>query len=66
MSNKIYLVRYYIDYETKGVKAIFKNKEDAVKYIEYAEKSDSFGFMSFFISEQTLHESYQEALDVLE
>ena len=29
MQDKVYLVNYYMDYETHGFYAIFKNKEDA-------------------------------------
>ena len=29
MGDKVYLVNYHMDYETHGLYAIFKNKEDA-------------------------------------
>lgn len=66
MSNKIYLVNYYVDYETRGIDAIFKNKEDALKYIEYAEELESDGFFSYNISEEILYDSYLDLLEEME
>ena len=31
MSNKVYVVEYYMDYETHGLHSIFNNKSDAEK-----------------------------------
>lgn len=38
MNNKVYTVRYYIDWETHGLDSIFKYKEDAEKLNEVLAK----------------------------
>ena len=40
MSNKVYTVRYYIDWETHGLDSIFKYKEDAEKYAKMMTEKD--------------------------
>lgn len=59
MTNKVYLVRYYMDYSTYGVQAIFKNKEDAVRCAEIMTEEGHIG-CKFYVCEEVIYGSLDE------
>ena len=59
MTNKVYLVRYYMDYSTYGVQAIFKNKEDAVRCAEIMTKEADID-CQFYVREELIYGSLGE------
>lgn len=62
MQEKVYLVDYYMDYETHGVCAIFKNKEDAEAYAKImTEYDDDFGF-HYDVYEEVIYSSLDESM----
>ena len=60
MINKVYVVKYYMDYETYGVHAIFKTKEDAVRYAEIMTEKEAYIDCQFDVYEEVIYGSLGE------
>lgn len=60
MNNKVYLVKYYMDYSTYGVHAIFKNKEDAVRCAEIMTEKEADIDCQFDVYEEVIYSSFDE------
>ena len=66
MINKVYLVKYYMDYETYGVHAIFKTKEDAVRWAEIMAEKNIDIDCHFTVCEEVVYSSLDELKEVAE
>ena len=62
MQDKVYLVNYYMDYETHGLYAIFKNKEDAESCAKIMTEHGKDIGCHYDVHEDTIYKSLDEAL----
>ena len=60
VSNKVYVVEYYMDHETHGLHAIFKNKEDAEKCAKIMTEKDADIDCLFDVYEEVIYSSFEE------
>ena len=60
--HKVYLVNYYMDYGTRGLYAIFKNKEDAELCVKIMTERDEDINCQYDVCEDTIYGSLDEAL----
>jgi len=60
MSNKVYVVEYYMNYETYGQYAIFKNKEDAEKCAKIMTEKDADIDCHYTVYEELFYSSFDE------
>lgn len=60
--HKVYLVNYHMDYETHGLHAIFKNKEDAESCAKILTEHDEDIGCRYDVCEDTIYKSLDEAL----
>lgn len=65
MSNKVYVVEYYMDYETHGLHAIFNNKEEAEKCAKIMTEKDADIDCQFDVYEEVIYSSFEELLDIM-
>lgn len=61
MNSKVYIVSYYMDYETNGLQAIFKNEEDAEKYAKMMTEKDADIDCHYYVDEETVYNSLDES-----
>lgn len=61
MGDKVYLVNYHMDYETHGLQAIFKHREDAEEYAKILEKKDEDIGCHYDVYEDIIHNSLDES-----
>ena len=66
MGSKVYSVKYYMDYETYGVHAIFQNKEDAVRHAEIMTEKNIDIDCHFTVCEEVVYSSLDELKEVAE
>ena len=62
MQNKVYIVNYYMDYETHGLRAIFKNKEDAEEYAKIMTEYDADIDYHYDVYEEVIYSSLDESM----
>ena len=62
MQDKVYVVNYYIAYETHGVHAIFKNKEDAEACAKIMTKYDADIDCHYDVYEEVIYSSLDESM----
>lgn len=62
MQDKVYLVNYCMDYETYGLYAIFKNKEDAEECAEIMTKYDADIGCHYDVYEEVVYSSLDESI----
>lgn len=60
MQDKVYLVNYNMDYETHGLHAIFKNKEDAEECAKIMTKYDTDIGCHYDVYEEVVYSSLDE------
>ena len=60
MANKVYVVEYYMDYETHGLHAIFNNKEEAEKCAKIMTEKDADIDCHYAVYEELVHNSFDE------
>lgn len=60
MSNKVYVVDYYMDYETHGLHAIFNNKEEAEKCAKIMTEKDADIDCHYTVYEEMIYSSLDE------
>ena len=61
MGDKVYLVNYYMDYETHGLQAIFKHRKDAEEYAKILEKKDEDIDCHYDVYEEIIYNSLDES-----
>lgn len=66
MQDKVYLVNYYMDYETHGLHAIFRNKEDAEACAKIMTKYDADIDCHYDVYEEVVYSSLDESMKDLE
>ena len=62
MQEKVYLVNYYIDYETHGLSAIFKSKEVAEAYAKIMTEYDAGFDCHYDVYEEVIYNSLDESM----
>ena len=64
MQDKIYVVKYYMDYEVHGLYAIFKNKEDAEECAKIMTKYDADADIDchYDVYEEVIYSSLDESM----
>ena len=62
MQNKVYVVNYYMDYETHGLHAIFTNKEDAEAYAKIMTEYDADIGCHYDVYEEVIYSSLDESM----
>ena len=62
MQDKIYIVNYYMDYETHGLYAIFKNKEDAEACAKIMTEYDADIDCHYDVYEKAIYSSLDESM----
>ena len=60
MSNKVYVVEYYVSYSTHGIHGIFKNKEDAVRCAKIMTEKEANVGCQYDIYEEVIYSSFEE------
>ena len=60
MTNKVYTVEYYMDYETHGVHAIFNNKSDAEECAKVMTEKEAYIDCQFDVYEEVIYGSLGE------
>lgn len=60
MNNKLYVVEYYMDYETHGIHAIFNNKSEAEKCAETMTKRHAELDIDYTAHEEVLYSTFDE------
>ena len=62
MQDKVYVVNYYMDYETHGLHAIFKNKEDAEACVKIMTEYDADIDCHYNVHEEVVYSSLNESM----
>ena len=62
MQDKVYVVNYNMDYETHGLHAIFKNKEDAEECAKTMTKYDTDIGCHYDVYEKVVYSSLDESM----
>lgn len=62
MQDKVYLVNYYMDYETHGLHAIFKDKEDAEECAKIMTEYDADIDFHYDVYEEVIYSSLDESM----
>ena len=62
MQDKVYVVDYYMDYETHGLHAIFKNKEDAEACAKIMTKNHADIDCYYDVYEKVIYSSLDESM----
>ena len=62
MQDKIYIVNYYMDYETHGLYAILKNKEDAEACAKIMTEYDTDIDCHYDVYEEVIYSSLDESM----
>lgn len=60
MGNKVYAVKYYMDWETHGLDSIFKHKEDAEEYAKLMTEKDADVDCHYSVHEEIVYSSDDE------
>lgn len=63
MENKAYLVKYYMDYSTHGIVAIFINKEDAERCAKIRTKEEKNIDIRYSVYEVSVYDSFHKYMD---
>lgn len=60
MTNKVYVVEYYMDHETYGLHSIFNNKEEAEKCAKIMTEKDVDIDCHYTVYEELVYNSFDE------